>query len=211
MDLSALLPAIDGAVGLDRLRSRMSASDGLVLGVSDGAKAVVLAALARHATEPILVVTPRPQHAETLADELRAWLGDHAGRVLLFPERDALPFERLAPDPEDVQRRLAVLDALGATAGDAPVIVACAAAIAQRTLTPDEVTRATIRAERGGQDPAGRAAAGARRGRVPHRAAGERAGRGFETWGHRRCLAACGGPAAAHRAVRGRDREHPLV
>ncbi|MEK7693091.1 MAG: hypothetical protein AAB349_02780, partial [Chloroflexota bacterium] len=100
MDLSALLPAIEGAVGLDRLRSRMSADGALTLGVSDGAKAAVLAALAREASQPILVITPKPQHAEALVDELQAWLGDRAGRVLLFPERDALPYERLAPDPD---------------------------------------------------------------------------------------------------------------
>ncbi len=170
MDLSALLPVIEGAVGLDRLRSRMSADSTLTLGVSDGAKAAVLAALARDASQPILVITPKPQHAEALVDELQAWLGDRAGRVLLFPERDALPYERLAPDPDDVQRRLAVLDALtghltlqpplhdverGSTAGDglssAPIVVACAAAIAQRTLTPDELARATVALTRGGK------------------------------------------------------------
>ena len=145
MDLSALLPVIDGAVGLDRLRRRMSAAGALMLGVSDGAKAAVLAALARDESQPILIITPKPQHAEAIVDELRAWLGDDARRVLLFPERDALPYERLAPDPDDVRQRLAVLDALTpqprlpqGERGSAPIIVACAAAIAQRTLTPEE-------------------------------------------------------------------------
>jgi transcription-repair coupling factor (superfamily II helicase) len=70
--------------------------------------------------------------------------------VLLFPERDALPFERLTPDPDDVQRRLAVLDALAPSATiTTPIIVACAAAIAQRTLTPGELARATVILTRG--------------------------------------------------------------
>jgi transcription-repair coupling factor (superfamily II helicase) len=157
MDLSALLPAIDGAVGLDRLRSRMSADGALMLGVSDGAKAAVLAALARDVSRPILIITAKPQHAEALVDELQAWLGDTAGRVLLFSERDALPYERLTPDPDDVQRRLAVLDALAPPIPitsdqspiTSPIVVACAAAIAQRTLTPDELTRATVALTRG--------------------------------------------------------------
>ena len=107
MDLSALLPVVDEAVGLDRLRSRMSESGRLVLGVSDGAKAAVLAALARDAARPILVIVPKPQHADALVEELQAWLGaDGQRRVLHFPERDALPYERLDPDPDDVRMRL---------------------------------------------------------------------------------------------------------
>jgi transcription-repair coupling factor (superfamily II helicase) len=149
VDLSALLPEIEGAVGLDRLRSRISArGPAPLIGVSDGAKAAFLAALAKDAREPIVVVTARPQHADALFDELSAWLGgDSAARVLLFPERDTLAYERLAPDPDDVRRRLDVLDALAdfRTNSDAPppIIVACAAAIAQRTIGTDELARAT--------------------------------------------------------------------
>jgi transcription-repair coupling factor (superfamily II helicase) len=144
MDLSALLPVVDEAVGLDRLRRRMSDSPRpLVLGVSDGAKAAVLAALARGATRPILIVVPKPQHADALVEELRAWLGaDGERRVLLFPERDALPYERLDPDPDDVRKRLQCLGALAA--GSDAIIVGCAAAISQRTLSPEELARATM-------------------------------------------------------------------
>ncbi|MDP9238261.1 MAG: transcription-repair coupling factor [Chloroflexota bacterium] len=155
MDLSALLPLVDETVGLDRLRSRMRDGAPLMLGVSDGAKAAVLAALARDATAPLLVIVPRPQHADALVDELAAWLGDEGRhRVLHFPERDPLPYERLAPDPDDATSRLQVLDALAASrsaATDAPlpIVVACAAAIAQRTLTPDELTRSTVAVTRG--------------------------------------------------------------
>ncbi len=151
MDLSALLPVIYEAVGLDRLRSRMSGDGALMLGVSDGAKAAVLAALARDASQPILIITPKPQHAEAMVDELQAWLGDRAGRVLLFPERDALPYERLAPDPDDVRRRLAVLDALSASSESGTLIVSCAAAIAQRTLTPRELAHASVVLAQGGK------------------------------------------------------------
>ncbi len=150
MDLSALLPVIDETVELARLRERIGAGQPLVLGVSDGAKAAALAALARDATRPIVVVTPRPHHADALADELAAWLGGHAShRVLVFPERDALPYERLAPDADDVRGRLDALDALAASPVIAPVIVTCAAALAQRTISPDELRRATVAVVRG--------------------------------------------------------------
>ena len=142
MDLSALLPLIDGAVELDRLRRRMSGRRHVTVGVTDGAKAAVIAALARDASGPILVVTAKPQHADAMTDELAAWLGD-ATRVLSFPERDALPYERLAPDPDDVRRRLDVLDAL--RSGDAScIVVAPAAAVAQRTISPRQLDASTI-------------------------------------------------------------------
>src|SRR5438477_12383626 len=160
MDLSALLPVIDGAVGLDRLRSRMSTTRSLLLGVSDGAKAAVLAALSRDLAVPMLIIVPRPQHADALVDELRAWLGGaDADRVLLYPERDALPYERLQPDAEDICGRLLAADALErsrvlrevaqtareanddarAIGGGGPIIVGCAAAFAQRTIAAEDL------------------------------------------------------------------------
>ncbi len=154
MDLSALLPVIDRLAGLDRLRSRIDAATGepLALGVSDGAKAAVLAAIAHDASRPIIVIVPKPHHAEALAEELTAWLGGAAGeRVRVFPERDALPYERLAPAPEDVRRRLDALDALAHAADAAPIIVACAQAVAQRTLTPNELRATTARIALGKQ------------------------------------------------------------
>src|SRR5947209_8511679 len=170
MDLSALLPVIDGAVGLDRLRSRMSTTRSLLLGVSDGAMAAVLAALSRDVAVPLLIVVPRPQHAKALVDELRAWLGGaDADRVLLYPERDALPYERLQPDPDDICSRLVAADALernrvlrevaqNARVGDAEarvvgaggsIIVGCGAAFAQRTIAPEELRDSTTAVARG--------------------------------------------------------------
>ncbi len=71
------------------------------------------------------------------------------------------PGERLTPDPDDVRRRLDVLDALtdppslsgkGAGGlGQPLIIVACAQALAQRTLTPAELQRAAINVTRGGR------------------------------------------------------------
>ncbi|MBF6599720.1 MAG: transcription-repair coupling factor [Dehalococcoidia bacterium] len=155
MDLSALLPVVDEAVRLDRLRRRMSGAEPLMLGISDGAKAVVLAALRTHdGAAPMLVVVPRPQHAQMLVEELRSWLGVVEGsRVLLYPERDALPYERLTPDPEDVQQRLQAVEALAAAAVSPPIVVACATAIAQRTIAPDAARRATVALVRGERTP----------------------------------------------------------
>lgn len=127
----------------------MSTEAQLTLGVTDGAKAAVIAALVGDHV-PTLVITPKLHHAEALADELQAWLGaEAADRVLRFPERDALPYERLAPDPEDVATRLAAIEALQDGAG--VIVVACAAAIAQRTISPEELARTSVAIKRGGR------------------------------------------------------------
>ena len=77
MDLSNLLPAIEHACGLRTLhpsgRARLDASqEPTVLGVSDAAKAAVVASLARRADKPVLVVVPKPPQALALVEELAA-------------------------------------------------------------------------------------------------------------------------------------------
>ncbi len=132
IDLSELLPSIDSACGLRELRSGLGASgEPALLGVSDGAKAAVVAALAREAGAPALVVVPKAPQADALVEELSAWLGGTVP-VLPFPERDALPYERLQPDPEALRDRLRAVAALHA--GGPCVVVASGAALAQRTL-----------------------------------------------------------------------------
>jgi transcription-repair coupling factor (superfamily II helicase) len=141
MNLSGLLPLIESITALGPALERRAGESRLVLGLPDTAKAATLAALARRLTAPLLVLAARPDRARALAEELAVWLGDDS-RVALFPERDPLPYERLAPDMEAVAQRLRVLSLL-ADAEPAPVIVASAQAAAQRTLAPAELARAT--------------------------------------------------------------------
>jgi len=146
MKLSGLLPLIRSTSALgDALAALEQGSPRrLVLGVSDGAKAATIAALAQGLSCPILVLAPRPDRARALVEELAAWLGDE-GRAFLFPERDPLPYERLAPDPEAVRDRLRVLSLLSAAGdGSAPIVVASGQAVAQRTLSPQAQAEAVV-------------------------------------------------------------------
>ncbi|HEU4760659.1 MAG TPA: transcription-repair coupling factor [Dehalococcoidia bacterium] len=142
MNLSGLLTVIEEAPSLARLRAAL-AGDAfrLVVGVADTAKAAALAALLRGQERPVVLVTSRPDRAAALAEELAVWLGE-PGRVLLFPERDPLPYERLAPDAETVRDRLRALDSL--RSGRRAVIVVSALALAQRTLSPREAGAETL-------------------------------------------------------------------
>ena len=142
MDLSALLAIIDETAGLGRLREALlRPSARAIAGVSDAAKPAALATLVADEGRPVLVLTGRPARAEVLAEEIAAWVGPSSD-VLLFPERDALPYERLAPARETVRDRL---NAIVALAEERPcVIVASALALAQRTLSPDDLIRSVL-------------------------------------------------------------------
>ena len=129
MDLSKLLPAIEAACDLHTVTS--TNAEPTVLGLPDAAKAAVVAGIARHAQGTVMIIVPRQLEAFAMVEELESWLGG-AMPVLHFQERDSLPYERLAPDPEALGDRLAVLEALAADA--AAVIVASGIALAQRTL-----------------------------------------------------------------------------
>jgi transcription-repair coupling factor (superfamily II helicase) len=165
MDLSGLLPLIQSMTALAPVRARLRrpapAGSPLVLGLPDAAKAATLAALAQGLAAPLLVLAARPGRARALAEELAVWLGDES-RVVLFPERDALPYERLAPDPEAVSQRLRVV---GLLAGETPapstslragpIVVASAQAAAQRTLAPAELAQARETVAVGSPTPSG--------------------------------------------------------
>jgi len=137
MNLSSLLDVVARAPSLRRL---VEAATGpalrLSVGVPDAAKAATVAALYRACGRTVLLLVPRPEQAEALADELTAWLGE-GDHVLLFPEREALPYERLGPDLQAVAARLRALARL--RRGGPALVVASARAVAQRTLAPDEL------------------------------------------------------------------------
>ena len=142
MDLSGLLREIEQAPGFRELRARLSAREGrIIAGLSDAAKPPALAVLLRDETAPVVIVTARPAKARLLTEELPAWLGDQA-RVCLFPERDVLPYERLAADPKTVRDRITALTALAANRP--AIVIASALAVSQRTLSPDDM-RAVLR------------------------------------------------------------------
>ncbi|MDQ3809386.1 MAG: transcription-repair coupling factor, partial [Chloroflexota bacterium] len=75
--------------------------------------------------------------ARAYANELRAWLSD-PDAVLLFPETDALPYDRLPNDPDKLAERLGTLQRLAGVGGatGAPLVVASARATMDLLLDP---------------------------------------------------------------------------
>jgi transcription-repair coupling factor (superfamily II helicase) len=81
------------------------------LWVREAAKPAVLAALQYGVRRVFIVVVRDLARARVLYEDLREWSGD-AERVLLFPELDAIPYERLPVAPSLAAARMAVLGRL---------------------------------------------------------------------------------------------------
>ncbi|MFH1646366.1 MAG: transcription-repair coupling factor, partial [Chloroflexota bacterium] len=134
-DLSKLLEIIGNTPEYRRLLEGLRSGGGAAVSALEAAKPYLLAALYTGLRRPVLVVTAQPENARKLHEQLISWCP--SGDVRLFPEPDALPYERLATDAATEMERLRVLSALvGWDSGggaDAPLVIASAAAVMSRT------------------------------------------------------------------------------
>ncbi len=138
MRLNGLLPLLDSAPAIRSLhRSIRKGTTRCTVGVPDAAKPALLAALLDDSTVPVLIVVPRPDRAAALVEEMSLYLSDST-RLLLFPEADTIPYERVTPDVEAAEQRLRVLERLADESIPPAIVVAPAMAVAQRTLAPAE-------------------------------------------------------------------------
>ncbi|MFQ5860865.1 MAG: transcription-repair coupling factor, partial [Dehalococcoidia bacterium] len=106
----------------------------------NGTKPFLLAALRHHLRRPLLVITAHPEDARRLHSQLQIYLGDDVP-VLLLPEPEVLPFERLVADATTNRQRLEVLAALagiGEELADSvePVVVASLAGALHQVPNP---------------------------------------------------------------------------
>ena len=147
--LAAGLPALQ-----DVVRELAAGQGEASAALPDAVKPLVLAALWRGAKRPLMVVTPRPEAARQLHEQIVAYAGEDPA-ILLFPEPDSLPYERLASDPSTVHQRLAALAALAGVArtegASPPLVVASAYAVAAKVMPPQRFRSATHTIERGGR------------------------------------------------------------
>jgi transcription-repair coupling factor (superfamily II helicase) len=139
MRLDPLLGALDRHPSFSALVEALGA-DGLgpqLLSAITPARPYALAALQAALNRPMLLVVGRPSEARGYANELRAWARD-PDSVLLFPETDALPYDRLPNDPDKLAERLGTLErlaGLGKTTGP-PLVVASVRAAMDLVLEP---------------------------------------------------------------------------
>ncbi len=138
IDLGGLLPSLGVLDPLTELYGQLDAGRPARLGVPDSAKAASVALLWRRSRKPVLLVVPREADAETMAEQLRAWVGDAA---VHFPARAALPFAREGHDPDVAWERIGALARLASGGQAPPAVVASAAAVAAHTLRPADLGR----------------------------------------------------------------------
>jgi len=157
LDLTQLLHLIDEMPAYGQLVGELEQKKGSArAAVPDAAKPYFIASLYHRLQIPMLVVTAQPENGKKLYEQLLAWCASN--QVKLFPEPDALPYERIASDNSTELERLQVLSALANIAGDdsapttaPPLIVASAPAFMQKITPYSDFTAAghTIRSGMG--------------------------------------------------------------
>jgi transcription-repair coupling factor (superfamily II helicase) len=157
VNLSCLIPLIKEvpAYGqlIDDLIEKAGQHRAAVLGA---AQPYLVAALHQELPLPMLVMVPSPEDARRFQEQLLIWCSDQS-RIILLPEPDALPYERLAPDSFTEQQRLQALASLAETRGRSepdtrfPLVVSSAAAVVRKTIPYSEFVAASHTVRQGMQ------------------------------------------------------------
>ncbi len=134
LNLTQLLHLIEEMPAYRQLVDKLRKQNGNIrAAVLDAAKPYLVAALYQSLRLPMLVVTAQPENGKKLYEQLLTW--GSSSQIKLFPEPDALPYQRAASDTSTEQERLQVLSSLANIDRDqnAPLIVTSAPALMQKT------------------------------------------------------------------------------
>ena len=143
MSLTGILSLITDHPGYRRHLEQLDfSSQPPQITVRQGGRPGYIAALWLQRKAPLLVITPRPEDARRLHDQLLTYLGEEQA-VSLLPEPEVLPFERLAVDAHTSNQRLAALAALATAKNRSeentstnPLVVTAIGAALHKTLSP---------------------------------------------------------------------------
>jgi len=141
LSLTQLLPLIERIPAWRQLVARLQEANGSTeVTVLDAAKPYLIAALYHSRRLPMLVVTAQPDNCRKLYEQLLTWCAPVP--VKLFPEPDALPYQRINTNTSTELERVQVLSALANidSHAEAPLIVASAPAFMQKTAAYSDFT-----------------------------------------------------------------------
>ena len=142
-DLSRILEPIENEPEFQNLLGKLENGEKATLVVLDAARPYLTAALYRRLRRPLLLVTAQPENARKVHEQLHDWCP--SDDLLVFPEPDALPYERLASDIATEIQRVHVLSALtdsktGDSSGNIPFVITSAPAIMGKLPDAEEFT-----------------------------------------------------------------------
>ncbi|MCL4834699.1 MAG: transcription-repair coupling factor [Caldilineaceae bacterium] len=139
MKLNGLLSTLQR---IPAYRQLLEAGSDAPLGLLRSARPFLAAGLATDRPGPLLVVTGSSEQAQQWVEGIGHFLpSEEEGGppVLIFPEPDSLPFERIPWTDRTRQARLTALAALQSKTGPSPVVVAPIRALLQMTIPPREL------------------------------------------------------------------------
>lgn len=143
LNLTTLLAVVEESPGWSGLVKKLEQKKGETrANVLDAAKPCIIASLYYRRRQPVLVVTAQPENARKLYEQISVWCDPSV--VNLFPEPEALPYERIAADNSAAVERLRVLGSLTGIFGhkSLPLIIVSAPALTQKLLSLSRFTDA---------------------------------------------------------------------
>jgi transcription-repair coupling factor (superfamily II helicase) len=141
MNLSKLLHLIEDMPEYRRLVDELKEADGETKAVAlEAAKPYIIAALYRSLRRPV-VVSAQPENCQKLYEQIAAW---GSSEVKLFPEPDALPYERISADASTALERVQALSALVGMDGANPPLIVVSAPALMGKLTPHKEFSAAV-------------------------------------------------------------------
>ncbi|MFC1920639.1 hypothetical protein ACFLYQ_02810 [Chloroflexota bacterium] len=144
MDLTGLLGLIDEMPSYRRLIEKMEQKSGITkAAVLNAAKPCLIAALYKHFSVPVLVVTTQPENSRKLYEQLSVWCP--SAEVKIFPEPENLPYEYIASSDAIELERIQVLSTLSSTERmdtGPPVIIVSVPALMQKVPARDDFATA---------------------------------------------------------------------
>ncbi len=143
MNLSGLVSTLETLPAYQSLLAELRSGDLPPQALLHSARPLVVAGLAASGPGPVVFITADAKNAQQLAETLPLFLRETEGTapdVLLFPEPDAMPYERIPWSDRTRQQRLTALAALqGRNSRPQTVVIASARALMQKTLPAKEL------------------------------------------------------------------------
>ena len=142
MPLSGILKLADSSLSFSKIKEALVRREKAIYisGMAGSGKALLLAHLKKNFTLPFLVITPKPEEALKIYDDLVSFLGQEKTR--LFPAWEILPYEMKIPDSEVIGRRLETLYDLALK--ENIIAIATVRSCLEKTMLPGDLEKKII-------------------------------------------------------------------